>query len=154
MIPWYIPIIAGIVTGLIAWFTRGCYDRRAERSALIKEIYNQYMDLTDSEPWKHTSAFRLYALQRSGALRLENKEFDKLIHDLEKTGRPAPVDDDLVQIFGLRRTLETASKAEIDLREPQALFEWLLLRISEAHDMGDKSKDQIVRRVLSHIEKE
>jgi hypothetical protein len=79
---WSIPIFSAVVGVIGGWLIRHFYDARVERALLRRELFKEYMRLVaDGLPG-------LNAIQRVGALRLPKKEFDMLVADVTRCGRP------------------------------------------------------------------
>ena len=109
------------------WFIRSHFDRKASCESLKREIFKEYMVLTDS------GGYGPYALQRSGALRLTKEEFNDLLGDIERTGRP-PLEDgrehDFIGGFGLFEVLHLVSSQKVEARSELVIYQSLVQAIS------------------------
>ena len=132
--PWYIPILTALVAFFGGMFTRGYFDRRADRRAILREVRTEYLKLVDSEPTRSPESYRLWALQRAGALRLTKTEFDTLVVEVLAHGKPAPTDDSIISIFGVRGSLLVAQEHKIDLKEPDAVYHWIVMAMAKEAD--------------------
>ena len=120
-----------LLAAALAWWIRGWYDRRAERASLRRELFREYMILTD------TNSNRLYALHRSGATRLSKGDFEKLVTELSKAGRPPIKDtqeDSLISDIGLYQALRTAGRHQVEFSSDLELERWLLKKMAERED--------------------
>ncbi len=136
--PWYIPILTALVAFFGGIFTRGYFDRRADRRATLREVRAEYLRLVDSEPQRDLESYRLWALQRAGALRLNESEFDVLLKDISAHGKPAPTDDSIISIFGVRGSLLVAEQHKIDLKEPNAVYDWIIMAMAKEADKAQQ----------------
>jgi hypothetical protein len=140
MIPWYVPILTALVAFFGGVFIRGYFDRRADRRATLREVRTEYLKLTDSEPNQSLESYRLWALQRAGALRLTESEFDVLILEIAAHGKPAPTDDSIISILGVRGSLLVAEQHKIDLKEPDAVYHWIIMAMAKQADKQPKER--------------
>ncbi len=109
---WSIPILAAIVGVFGGWLIRHFYDARVERALLRRELFREYMRLVvDGVPG-------LNAIQRIGALRLPKKEFDILVADVTRCGRPPESKRDVGSTRGITELyhfLEFAASRETEV---------------------------------------
>ena len=126
--PWYIPIITAVIAAVAAWWIRSYFDKSASRELLRREIFREYMALTDS------GEYGPYVLQRVGALRLTKDEFGALLDDIAKTGR-TPLEDgkehDFIGGFGLFEVLHFVSSRNKEARSELLIYETLVEAIDD-----------------------
>jgi hypothetical protein len=139
-------IIQILAVAALSWWTRGRFDRRTERASLRREIFREYMAITGS------NSNRLYALRRSGATRLEKGDFQKLVSELSKAGRPPLKDSesDLISDLGLYEALCIADRHQMEFNSDHELNRWILQEMAERADKGLSSD---VRSALKGLKK-
>ncbi|WP_411827782.1 hypothetical protein [Luteolibacter sp. AS25] len=139
--PWYIPIITafiGLIGGIVI---RAIFDKKADKSttkreesksreALRREIFNDYMTMTDA------GEYRPYALQRAGSLRLTKDEFAILLEDISRTGRQPFIDEndhdlDYIPGLGLFETLLLVSSQKREARSPREIYDAVVQAIED-----------------------
>ena len=152
--PSYLPVILPIlisafVSGIVSWIVRGHFDKRAERSSLRREIFREYMTITD------TNSNRLYALHRSGAMRLRNADFDKLLTELSKVGRPPIKDSDngLISDRNLYEILQVAGRHQFEFHSDNDLEHWVLTKMAERADQGLPSDTRSTLKAIKNQRK-
>ena len=125
-------LIGAFLSGIVMWIVRGHFDKRAEHSSLRREIFREYMTITDS------NSNRLYALHRSGAMRLPRADFGKLIDELSKVGRSPLKDssDDLISDRNLYEILQVAGRHQVEFHSDNDLEYWILHKMAERTDQG------------------
>jgi hypothetical protein len=86
----------GAILGIIGTvLSRHYFDSRSEMSSLRREIFKDYMRM------KLDGMSGLLSIQRSGALRLPRKEFDKLVGELKRCGHPPSTAKDYSHTEGI-----------------------------------------------------
>lgn len=149
--PWYMQIVIPVFTFLGGVWSRWYFDRRIARTALYRDVLASYLDNTKCESGGDVTSIRLFALQRSGALRLNETEFKHLLADLHAHGKPAPEDEPVIAFFGIRESLNLAQKHGLDLSKPEAIQLYILKAMARVSDKG-RPIDQ--RSVLQEMEPE
>ena len=117
----YIPIITAVAGILGGWLIRHFYDARVERSVLRREIFKDYFGM------RIDGVHGILAIQRSGALRLPLKEFDRLVKDVSRCGHPpgSPKDhSDLCSVKDLYELLLSAATQEFEIHDSRALLDF------------------------------
>lgn len=69
------------------------------------------------------------SLQDSGALRLNKREFEQLLKDIEKHGKGIELNEVISKVYTVRACLEIAHEYDLDLSNPTAIHHWIMDQI-------------------------
>jgi len=119
----YFTLAIGLVSG---WFIRLMLVKRSESREDINEVRREYLRLTECDPISDIAAFRLNALQKTGALRLGKREFEQLLEDVSKYKKEVTINPLIARVFTIRACLEVAHEHDLDLSDPTALHHWMM----------------------------
>lgn len=151
MTPWYVSVICALIGVAGGFGIRAWFDSRAERLWDYREVFKNYLTLTDVTS-DDSQNYKLWALIRSGALRLKKKDFQRLLGDAAIAGRGIEIDDfPSTEEFTLRACLIYSVATGVSIHRDTDILEAIIKAAVMAADQGVKLDTKGQERLLRSI---